>query len=62
MNYRIWSLEHGAWWRPNDRGYTVDFYEAGVYSQDQAINICISANFEDGVNEAMVPTADETNS
>jgi hypothetical protein len=33
---RIWSGEHGCWWRPNGAGYTVDALYAGVYFFDDA--------------------------
>lgn len=28
---RIWSAEHGVWWRPNCEGYTIHEDAAGVY-------------------------------
>ena len=31
MKFRIWSVEHKAWWRPNCRGYTTTPGEAGIY-------------------------------
>ena len=33
---RIWSYEHGAWWRPNSMGYTTDVARAGLYSPEEA--------------------------
>lgn len=32
----IWSGEHGAWWRPEARGYTCDRTQAGVYAFEEA--------------------------
>lgn len=53
----IWSLEHGAWWRPGEWGYTRDRSEAGIYSLERATEICLRANIVTGnqPNEAMVP-------
>ena len=36
-NVRIWSQEHGAYWRPGRCGYTRHPEEAGVYSFDDAL-------------------------
>lgn len=48
--YLIWSNEHGAWWRPGERGYTFIIGEAGRYHLDRAARICDGANrfLEDG--------------
>ena len=58
----IWSFEHKAWWKENERGYTTDQNEAGVYNYEQARKICLGANIriEMGAfpNEAMVPLPD----
>lgn len=35
--YLVWSHEHGAWWRPNGRGYTTDINRAGRYTREEAI-------------------------
>lgn len=34
--YVIWSFEHRAWWKPNQRGYTTNLDEAGGYSAREA--------------------------
>ena len=38
--YLIWSHEHGAWWRPNNCGYTVHVIAAGRYSRGEALATC----------------------
>jgi hypothetical protein len=42
--YLIWSEEHGAWWSPDQNGYTRSIREAGRYSLEQAIDIVQRAN------------------
>lgn len=42
--YLIWSEEHGAWWRPNNHGYTQSMKQAGRYTYEQARAISHSAN------------------
>ena len=32
----IWSSEHGAWWRPNERGYSTSVFDAGLYDRTRA--------------------------
>jgi hypothetical protein len=41
--YLVWSNEHQAWWRPNERGYTTNLSAAGVYSHREALLICATA-------------------
>lgn len=57
--FLIWSVEHGAWWRPDHLGYTRNRPDAGRYSLAEASYICAKANqFVPGVNpphECMVP-------
>lgn len=33
---RIWSGEHGAWWRPDNAGYTNNLLDAGKYRPKNA--------------------------
>lgn len=40
----VWSNEHGAFWRPNESGYTARIEEAGRYSKAQAEAICKDAS------------------
>ena len=62
MKYRIWSIEHNAWWKENEQGYTKDKKSAGIYDLLASIGICIEANqYVSGniPNEAMVPVESE---
>ena len=34
---RIWSGEHGAWWRPSSSGYSTNIDDAGIYDHDDAV-------------------------
>ena len=52
--YLVWSHEHGAWWRPESRGYTTDFNSAGRYPREEALKIC--ALSRDGWGNADVPS------
>jgi len=54
VNYLIWSIEHGAWWGPNHRGYTQDVRQAGRYSFEVAQDIVNDANVV-AVNECWIP-------
>ena len=60
--YLIWSIEHTAWWNPDELGYTVQRPRAGRYGHDAAAMICRSANahLADGVppNETMILSDD----
>lgn len=42
-DYLVWSNEHGCWWGPNRAGYSRALKDAGVYSRDEALRICIGA-------------------
>lgn len=37
ITYRLWSNKHDMWWRPDDRGYTNNPDDAGLYSRDEAL-------------------------
>lgn len=54
MEYLIWSIEHGAWWAPDARGYTASYDKAGRYSKDEAYQISAKANWR-ALNEVPVP-------
>lgn len=54
--YLIWSVEHGAWWKPNSMGYTHRRIEAGIYSEEEAMEICDKANIgRETPHEVMLP-------
>jgi len=59
MKWLIWSLEHGAWWAPDSRGYTPDRDKAGRYELREATHIAGNANImlHRTPNEAIVPEA-----
>lgn len=42
--WNIWSIEHNAWWAPNEDGYTRLKAEAGTYTYDRAVEIVSGAN------------------
>ena len=56
QEYLIWSIEHGAWWGPQWRGYTQDLSAAGIYSRIEAEAILRQANLV-RTNECMIPVA-----
>lgn len=62
---RIWSIEHGRWWKPNRQGYTRLIEEAGIYGKSEADDIVIRANRfkypNTPPNEAIVPIDPEGN-
>jgi len=57
--YRIWSIQHKAWWGPSRRGYAVYLKNAGLYSLDEATEIALNANIHVAgqvePDEAIVP-------
>lgn len=52
--YLIWSIEHEAWWAPNELGYTSVINEAGWYLVDDAKRILQHANSNE-INEIAIP-------
>lgn len=54
--FKIWSIEHQAWWAPNRRGYDKQRRNGGIYSLEEALKIVRDANINlgDVPNEAMV--------
>lgn len=52
--FLIWSIEHDAWWRAGEMGYTRDISEAGVYTEYRAQQIVEQAN-RYSFNECMIP-------
>jgi hypothetical protein len=52
--YLIWSMEHDAWWRPGEMGYTPVLREAGQYSETRARAIVQRANIVE-CHECMIP-------
>jgi hypothetical protein len=56
--YLIWSFEHDSWWKPCRHGYTEDVMQAGLYSKEDAEQICEHANSYEEINEEMRPAKD----
>lgn len=60
--WRVWSIEHDGWWRPNHQGYTKSKKEAGLYNYTEALQIVRNANqyVDDDrqIKEAMVKADD----
>ncbi len=40
-NLYVYSNEHQAFWRPNSCGYTTDILQAGLYTKEEADEICL---------------------
>ena len=40
----IWSVEVGAWYKPDLAGYTQEYNEAGLYTPPEALTILMDAN------------------
>ena len=55
MLYAIWSFEHEGWWRPDRFGYTGHKEEAGLYLEDEAIDIVRAANMGGDICECLIP-------
>ena len=53
--YKIWSIEHGAWWNPDHRGYTPNVDLAGIYNYKEAKEIVDGANRCGQFHECMIP-------
>jgi hypothetical protein len=52
--FLIWSIEHNAWWRPREIGYTRVLSEAGTYDRTRASEIVQRANIVK-FHECMIP-------
>ena len=46
--YLIWSNQHGAFWGPNENGYTKDIHEAGRYSKGETMRIILHSMMYEG--------------
>ncbi len=58
--YRIWSVEHNAWWKGGRSGYTKHIHESGKYTLSQANTICHDANKHGSVNNPDYNIPNET--
>lgn len=60
--WRVWSIEHNAWWAPHHLGYVQDKKEAGLYTYTEALEIVRGANQyrsdDQKPNEAMIKAED----
>jgi hypothetical protein len=66
--FAIFSIEHRAWWRQNEWGYTPNLWEAGRFTVRRATEIIINANYNGdpsrvelkqlgAINEVAIPWA-----
>lgn len=56
--FLIWSIEHNAWWAPEECGYTLIMAEAGIYTQAESARILERANVPGKwTNECAIPIA-----
>lgn len=55
-HFLIWSIEHEAWWAPNECGYVRELDKAGVYDGQRARQIVERANTRT-FNECLIPLA-----
>lgn len=58
--FYIWSMEHGAYWRPEGAGYTYSLKDAGLYSRKTCDQVLFNANWGqiragEAPHEAMIP-------
>ena len=57
--YLIWSFEHRAWWGPGRVGYTTATHRAGIYTAEEANEICNEAN-RNAIEDFMVPAPSQS--
>ena len=57
--YLIWSFEHRAWWGPVRVGYTTATHRAGIYTAEEANEICNEAN-RNAIEDFMVPAPSQS--
>jgi hypothetical protein len=43
LYYHLWSNKHSRWWKPDAMGYTAHIDEAGVYTEEQAVEHVVQA-------------------
>lgn len=51
MKFRIWNGKLRAWLRPQQRGFTINRDQAGLYNLEEAIDICVCSNIGQPPNE-----------
>lgn len=59
MKFLIWSIEHEAFWNPGGFGYTRNINKAGRYIEEEAKEICSSANRGGFTEEIMLRAPEE---
>ena len=57
--YLIWSFEHRAWRGPGRVGYTTATHRAGIYTAEEANEICNAAN-RTAIEDFMVPAPSQS--
>jgi hypothetical protein len=62
VTYVVWSNEHKCWWGPNRAGYCSRLDDAGRYTRDEALKICVNARggrqFNSNPSEVPLPLDD----
>jgi hypothetical protein len=57
--YLIWSFEHRASWGPGRVGYTTATHRAGIYTAEEANEICNEAN-RTAIEDLLVPAPSQS--
>lgn len=59
QKFLIYSVEHRAWWKKGNFGYTSHISLAGVFTYSEAIDICNKSNRVQVLNSSINATIEE---